>query len=359
MKTSKTFKKYFIWLLLFLLIVVRFFITRPTYKNGDKVRITATVFSDPKVFGSRQSFSAAGIKVYLPKYPEVYYGDKIVIEGVVEDGKIKKAKLLSKDEFYGFGSSFRKKIIDFYEKNIPQPVSGLFSGVVLGSSGALSLDFWEKAKETGIAHVIVASGTNVTFVIIFVFGVTSLFLSRRKSILIVILSILLYLFLSGFQAPLIRASIMAGVSFLVESRGRILNSFKNLLLTAGVMLVVNPLWVTDLGFILSFVSTASIMIFSKKILNFFKFMPDIIKQDLSTTLSAQIGVAPIIFVTFGKFSLLSPIVNVLVLWTVPLIMILGALGGTVGLLFPFLGKLILYIGYPLGLWFTKIVEIFA
>ena len=152
---------------------------------------------------------------------------------------------------------------------------------------------------------------------------------------------------------------MAGIAFLAEKEGRLINSFKNLFLTAGVMLVVNPLWITDLGFILSFVSSASIMIFSRKILNFLKFVPGVVREDLSTTLSAQIGVAPILFVTFGQFSLLSPIVNVLVLWTVPLIMIVGSLGGVIGLVFPIFGKLILYISYPLGWWFTKVVEIFA
>ena len=355
----KIFKKYFIWLFLILLIFIRFITIHPVYKNGDIVRLTGTVFSDPKVFGTRQSFSVAGIKVYLPNFPEISYGDKVVIEGVVGDGKIYNAKLISKKDLYGFGSSFRKRIIDFYQSVLPQPVSGLFSGIVLGSSGALSLSFWEDTKTTGVAHVVVASGTNVTFVIAFVFGIASLFVSRRKSIYIVILSILLYLFLSGFQAPLIRASIMAGVAFLAEKEGKLINSFRNLFLTAGVMLVVNPLWMTDLGFVLSFVSSASIMVFSKKILKFFKFVPGVIKEDLSTTLSAQIGVAPIIFVTFGQFSLLSPIVNVLVLWTVPPIMILGSLGGVIGLTFPILGKLILYLSYPLGWWFTKVVEIFS
>ena len=351
--------KYFIWILLVLLIIFRYFTTRPVYNNGDTVRLTGTVFSDPKVFGSRQSFSVTGIKVYLPVFPEINYGDKVVIEGVVKYGKIYNAKLISKNDLYAFGSTFRKKIIDFYKGCLPQPVSGLFAGIVLGSSGSLSNSFWENTKAAGVAHVVVASGTNVTFVIAFVFGVASLFLSRRKSIYIVILSIILYLFLSGFQAPLIRASIMAGVAFLAEKKGRLINSFRNLFLTAGMMLLFRPHWIDDLGFILSFVSTFSIMVFSGKFAKIFKFLPKIIKENFTTTLSAQIGVAPILFVTFGQFSLLSPIVNVLVLWTVPLIMILASLGGVIGLIFPILGKVILYISYPLGWWFSKAVNLFS
>ena len=60
-------------------------------------------------------------------------------------------------------------------------------------------------------------------------------------------------------------------------------------------------------------------------------VPEILKEGLSTSLAAQIGVAPILFVTFGQFNILSPLINALVLWTVPYIMILGSVGGVVGL----------------------------
>jgi hypothetical protein len=40
-------------------------------------------------------------------------------------------------------------------------------------------------------------------------------------------------------------------------------------------------------------------------------------------------------------------------------MILGALGGIVGLISPFLGRIILYLSYPLTFWFVKVVEVFS
>ena len=246
----------------------------------------------------------------------------------------------------------------FYQKILPQPMSGLVAGITLGSKRSLTAEFWDKVKKVGVAHVVVASGTNITFVVSFIFGVTAFYLPRGKSILIVILSIVLYLFLSGFEAPLIRAAIMAFVTFWSQTEGRLVSARRNLFLTAGIMLIVEPDWINDLGFILSFVSTASIMVFGKKISKFLQFAPNILKESFSTSLAAQIGVAPILFVTFGQFNLLSPFINALVLWTIPLIMILGALGGGFGLIFPFLGKLILYVCYPLTWWFAKIVEIF-
>ena len=125
------------------------------------------------------------------------------------------------------------------------------------------------------------------------------------------------------------------------------------------MLIYNSDWALDIGFILSFVSTGSLMLFEKRIRGWLSRVPEILKEGLSTSLAAQIGVAPILFVTFGQFNILSPLINALVLWTVPYIMILGSIGGVVGLAIPLLGKFIIFLSYPLLWWFVKIVEIFG
>ena len=110
---------------------------------------------------------------------------------------------------------------------------------------------------------------------------------------------------------------------------------------------------------LSFVATASILIFESRIKKLLASFPKIIKEDLSVTLAAQIGVAPIIFVTFGQFNLLSPLINVLVLWTIAPITIIAGISGIVGLVIPSLGKLLVYLSYPLTLWFVKVIEVFS
>jgi competence protein ComEC len=125
------------------------------------------------------------------------------------------------------------------------------------------------------------------------------------------------------------------------------------------MLVVNPSWIGDMGFILSFASTGSIMLFGNRIEKLLRKIPDFFREDLSVTLSAQIGVTPILFVMFRQFNILSPVINLLILWTVPILMILGSVGGIVGLIVPGLGKMILYLGYPMLWWFVGVVEAFS
>jgi len=200
---------------------------------------------------------------------------------------------------------------------------------------------------------------NVAFVAGFLMSVLLMFMPRKKAILFVLVGIWIYSFISGFEAPIVRSTIMFSIALMVQLFGRLSFSINALFLSALLMLVVKPAWIYDLGFILSFTATGSLMLFTKRVEKLLKWLPKYIKGDLTTTLAAQIGVAPILFVTFGGFNLLSPLVNTLILWTVPLIMIIGSVGAVVGLIIPIVGRLILYLTYPLTWYFISIVGIFS
>ena len=350
--------KLWIWLFLIAIFIFRYFITRPNYKAGDYIKISSTILSDPQKLSTSQLVKIAGIRVYLPVFPEVSYGDKIIITGKVDKGILTGPKIINLEKQKSLLSPLRNKISDFYKVNLPQPMSGLLGGITIGAKGGMSADFYNKTKNIGLTHVVVASGTNITFVVSFLFSVLAYLLPRRKSIFFVILSILLYLFVAGFDAPLIRASIMSFTILLTQASGRVVNSWKILLGTCLLMLIYKPDWILDIGFILSFVSTTSLMLFEKRIRDYIHYVPAVFKEGLSTSISAQIGVSPILFVTFGHFNIWSPIANALVLWTVPIIMILGTVGGLIGLVLPLIGRIILYMSYPLLWWFVKVVEIF-
>lgn len=345
--------KYVIWLVILALIVVRYFFVKPEYRDGDKVRITSVIYSDPVKYEKSQYIKLHGLQIYLPLFPQIYYGDRVVIEGDINGNKLDNAILIENTGSSGLTSSFRNSILYFYERNIPQPESGLLAGIVLGSKGALTNEFYENTKLVGVTHVVVASGTNISFIVSFCMNSLVLIVNRRKAIYFVILSIILYLFMSGFQAPLIRASIMSSVLLLSQNVGRVINTWRIFFLTAIGMLIVNPYWILDMGFILSFAATASLLLFEKRISQKFERLPKFLKEGFSTSLAAQIGVFPILIVIFRQFNILSVLVNGLVLWTVPFIMISGAVAGI------FQSKLILYISYPFLKWFTFMVWIFT
>lgn len=351
--------RYLIWVILVVLIIIRFVTTRPIYSEGDRVRITSGVNSEPIRYEVSQAVTLRGLKIYLPLFPEIHYGDKVIVEGKVSEGSLEDPVLVKVEQASGILYFLRRKLVQFYQYSLPEPHAALVSGIVLGSKSSLPTGFWDALKKTGTAHVVVASGMNVTMTASFLMGLLILFLPRRKAIPLALLGIWIYALISGFEAPIVRAAIMGSLAFSAQAVGRLNIAWRTLFFSILVMLIIKPDWISDIGFILSVVATASLLLFERKINKKVSFIPGIFREGLSTSLAAQIGVAPVIFITFGQYSILSPLVNAAVLWTVAPIMIIGALGGFLGLLLPNLGKLALLLAYPLTSWFVWIVEIFS
>lgn len=352
----------FFWILLLLLIVLRlltFLFSKTSFPDGTKLRINDKLTTEPIRYDNSQYIRFSGYSFYLPSYPEVMYGDTLIIEGVVDNNKLKQVKLVELKPNEGLILQLRKNLLKVFEKSLPNPHSALVAGVTIGSKTNIDPNFWDSLKKTGTAHVVVASGLNVTLVAGFLFGILVIFFSRRRAIFIASIGIWLYAFIAGFEAPIIRAAIMGSLAFLAQELGRLNFALRTLFITGLVMILFRPEWVSDLGFWLSFAATISILIFDKKIEKLIDFIKiDFLRQDLATTLSAQIGVAPILLASFGQFNILSPLINAAVLWTIPLITIIGMVGGILGVINLTLGKLVLWLSYPLTSFFIFTVNLF-
>ncbi|WKZ25546.1 MAG: ComEC/Rec2 family competence protein [bacterium] len=349
---------YISFLVVVFLIFIRYHSTLPNFKNGDEVRITTKVLTEPIQYSTAQYLKLSDLKTYLPKYPVVTYGDTVVVVGTVDGDKLSNPiieKLETQNR--GFLLDFRFKLISFYKSSLPEPLSSLVAGTVIGSKN-MPESFWQKLKDTGTAHVVVASGTNVTMTASFLIGLLTIFFVRRTAIWLTLVGIFGYVVISGFDAPIVRAGIMGSILLLGQGGGRLVNTWRILIYSALIMLLFKPSWLTDLGFILSFVATMSLMLFQKTIDLKLRSIPAFFREGLSTSLAAQIGVAPIIFVTFGQFNILSPIINALILWTIPYIMVGGAIAGVLGLVIPLVGRLILFVIFPLLWYFEKVVSMF-
>jgi len=353
-------KNFAIFLLLISFIFIRFLTTRQNFNDGDIVKISTTVTTEPIVYDDSIYLKLYGLKIYLPKYPEVVYGDRVVITGKINNKKkkLEGPTLISVDQNENKLYGLRQKIISFYKKYLPEPHSSLVAGMVLGSK-QMPKRFWEGLKSTGTAHVVVASGTNVTMVAAFLMGVCAYFMKRKKAIIVTLLGITSYVILSGFDAPIVRAAIMGAVAFSAQAAGRLVSAWKSLFYSIFLMLFIKPEWIIDLGFILSVLATSGLMLFQNGIDKKLKFVPNVFREGLTTSLAAQVFVAPVIFVTFGQFNILSPLINALILWTTPYIMIIGAVSSLLGMILPSIGAIILILIYPLTWYFIKVIELFS
>lgn len=234
---------------------------------------------------------------------------------------------------------------------LPKDESGLLLGIVAGLPEPISDTFSQALNRTSTTHIIVASGYNATIIITAVFAATSS-LKRRASILIVLAILAGYVALSGFNPSMIRAAIMASIAILAQVAGRQKMAMHILLLTGAAMLLLNPLWIFDTSWQLSFAATIGIIKLEPIISSIIGNRLSRFKEVVSTTLAAQLATLPIIGATFGTVTLVGLAANFLVLWLVPWVMLVGAIAIPLLIVLPWLGSLVAWVLEP-GLWYIK------
>ena len=352
-------KEILLWVFIAILILLRLFDARRSFENGQVVVLKGIIHSEPIQYEYSRRVVLHGFKIYLDPVPKVEYGDYIEVSGVVEDDKLENAVLIDLEETKNPIYQLRAKLFRFYKSALPEPDSSLVAGMVLGAKAGMSQDFWEALKLSGTVHVVVASGMNVTLVAGFLMAVLILVIPRRKAVLFAIIGVWIYAMLSGFDAPIVRAAVMGTIGFSAIFLGRINYAYRALFLSAGIMLIFYPLWIYDLGFILSFSATLSLMLFERRINKWSRVIPGIFREGFSTSVAAQILVAPILVFAFGSVNVLSPVINALILWTVPIVTVVGMISGIASLLAYEPARLILLLDYPLTRWFIFVVEVFS
>ena len=214
---------------------------------------------------------------------------------------------------------------------LPRPQSDLLSGILLGQNKSLPPDIRLALRDSATLHIVVASGQNLSMVAGFFLALSGL-VKRKNAIILGLAAALIYTLLTGLQIPIIRAAIMFGLASLAKLFGRDGDGAWVLILTAAVMLLVNPAWLTDISFQLSFLATFGVVVVAPIILEKLKNWPKFIAGDLAVTLAAQAMVMPVISQNFHQISLVGLFANLLVLWTIPFIMV----GGVLMLILPFI-----------------------
>lgn len=359
--------------ILFLMLSMRFLFFyqgRPKIHDGQVLSFETALLADPNVTGRYQQFpvnlSGTRLLVYAPIYPKFRYGDRLTIAGKVKEKKIGKATIFSmsypkisqEEESILVPIAFiRQRIISLFETALPGDLASLLLGIVFGIKTSMSKDFALSLRQSGVTHVVAASGMNVAMVAGFLSTLFGLFFKRQRALIFSILGICFYAVVAGLQASIVRASIMGTLVFLSQILGLQVLSWYLLLLAGFVMLMIDPSLLFDAGFQLSFAATAGLL-FIQPLMKFGK-LEKVIGEDVKTTISAQIATVPILLGNFGSYSLFSILANALVLWMISILMILGGMGAIVGLVIPPVGTLFLWLALPFLYLFQWIISLFS
>jgi competence protein ComEC len=365
--------------LLFILFVIllfrfyQFYHSNPTYHDGQEVSLNTTLQAEPTLSSGGQKFTIRTpvdqlISVTADATPAFHYGQVVTVTGRLQAHTFTDGETIlslyhptvvlqkqSDNMISAVATRIKSRTETVYNAALPQIPASLLMGIVFGAKEQFLTNFWNDLQATGVLHVIAASGMNVTFVSAAMLYTLGLFFRRQTALIIGSLGIIFYVFLVGFQASILRASIMGLLVFGAGLLGRQQIAIFAIGISGYLLLLWQPSFLFDVGFQLSFMATLGIM-FIKPLI---PVQDNFITESFTTTLAAQIGTVPILLGVFGQIGLLSVLVNALVLWTVPLLMIFGSLAAIIGLVFPFIGQLLLYPVLPFLVYFESVVSYFG
>jgi len=332
------------------------------------------IFSADIVAGIGKIPKGEKITVIARPYPEVKFGDRLNLSCRIEAEPLfysaNSLKCLFPDvgiekrnnlySIRGLLESMRASFTNSISKVFPEPVAGFISGLLVGGTSGLSVEWREALVNTGTIHLVALSGFNITIIAGFLIIILdAIGFSRRLRLIMIGFVLTLFVLMVGAEASIVRAAIMGMLVVTARHLGRQSSPKNSIILAAVIMVFINPtVLLNDIGFQLSFLSTIGIIylypILEKWCQNYSNFLK--FKEALLLTISAQVFVVPLLLYYFERLSLISPIVNMVVVGPIPIIMLFGFLAGLAGLFITPLGQIIGLGGWISASIVLKIIE---
>lgn len=262
---------------------------------------------------------------------------------------------------YGYALKARAALKNSLYELLPEREAGLAVGVLLGDKSGISGEIEEAFRTGGVSHLLAVSGMHMAAI----YQMLSLLLGRllrlpkRLTCLLSMAGIAAFMAITGFAPSVVRSGLMYLIFLTGMMVSRQPDSLNSLGASVFLMCAVNPYAAADLGLLLSFAATASIILFSGRTAHWIRrFLPfqgkppsggkcraalhrtgrGLFRQlagDISTTLTASAGTAPIIMLSFGTFSTVFLLANLLLLFPSTLLLECSAIAAILHLV-PFL-----------------------
>lgn len=244
--------------------------------------------------------------------------------------------------------SWRDRLRKAAHLYLPADEAGLLLGVLVGDTTGITPEVDEDFKATGLSHLVAVSGQNVAFIVV------SLLLLLRYSraaplwqFLVCSLGAVAYAFLTLNEPSVLRATIMALVGLGAWFLGREYNIVASIAAAALLLLLMNPFLIFNVSFQLSFLATLAIIWFGPRIKAMIGSGGAQLKNLISVSVAAQLGVAPLIVYYFDRVSLVALPANLMVTPLMGLLMILGMLGGALAFFSMSMAKPIFLLLHPI------------
>lgn len=238
-----------------------------------------------------------------------------------------------------------RNVSDTLNKKLPQNLAYLANSLVLGGHYYdLDQELLAAFSFTGLIHILSVSGSHIALLSALSYGLLKLLgLAKKKALYGVVLILITYALVVGFNPPVVRSLLMGLLLAFGLIEGRLYQARQSLHLCGIGLLLYNPFLLFDVSFQLSFGATYGIILFFKPIYQLLGTLPRVLRAPLSLCLAAQMLIIPLQLYYFHYVSLVSLLAAILVAPILDLVILLVLLG--------LLGSICLSL-HPLW-WFIK------
>ena len=363
--------------------------------RDDRIQIRVNVETIQR--GSELLSTEGLLLINAPRTAEVEYGDRVRVtgqlstpaeydtfsysaylgrEGVFSVMSNAVVEIVNRGEgnpFYHSLFQIKASLHDHILQAIPDPEAALLTGILLGNERGIAPNLSEDFSRVGASHIIAISGFNMAIIAGVVMGGLERFLQRKRlSVFIGVIVLVLYTLLVGANAAVVRAALMSSMLVIAPLFKRKSYVPASLAAVAILMSMHNPLVLWDLSFQLSFFAVLGLALFADPLTKRFdailnSLFPRNVAQLLSLLLNEPVVVSiaalimtlPLIMLYFQRFSLVSLLVNILIVPVQPLVLMVGGVGLLIAIVSPEAAQLLFWLDYILLKWSIWIVRLFS
>ena len=240
-------------------------------------------------------------------------------------------------KFLQYLNNTRNRIIKVHSNYLQSPNLEILGGIVFGDDAVAPPDYIKTSFiNSGLLHILAASGMNVAFIFSFWFIILKfLKIPYKPRVFTGMLVVILYTLMTGLGASVIRAALMLLFVLAGKMIDRDTHSVSLLSLVAVLMLIYNPAYINDVSFQLSFFVTFGLLTTANFLSVKLKKIPDWIKAPILIPIVAQIWIAPIQMFYFNTFSLYSVLSNISTVSLLSIISFGGFVSSAISIIPPF------------------------
>ncbi len=307
-----------------LIIVIPIYINNITY-NGDLKGIKMFYV---KIDGKNGNVIKINNKynkkqIYVDNTKKLEYG-YYVIKGKVVNVKEKENYVNIKIDVLGYKEGLlnksRKYILNIFD-NLFIGEDNLYAfakASIAGDKSDLSKDVNDKFKYTGLAHLIVISGSHISMVIMWTVNILDKFLiSYKKKYFVALIILTYYCTIVGLSPAILRAYLMGIFMILARLYFEEEDSKKSFFVSFIIIFILNPYSLIDISFQLSYIAVGTMIfiypifeqLYERKVRIKNKLLDDMIKIVI-LSFCIQLYSTPIFIIYFKKMSLFSFLINI-------------------------------------------------